>query len=457
MRKLIGDKAFYKYVFALVVPIMIQQGITSFVNLLDNIMVGALGTEAISAVSISNQILLIFQLAIFGGIGAISIYSAQFYGKGDMDGMRYSFRAKIIFCMIIAGLAFLILLLSGSFFISLFLQGESGGGDLALTAQYASGYMFIALIGFVPFCFSMGYAGTLRETGETMVPMLASVAAICVNLTFNWLLIYGNLGFPKWGVYGAAIATSMSRFVELGILIVYTHTHTRRFPFMTGAYRSLYIPGDLLKKIVITGLPLMSNEILWAVAMAAMNQSYSTRGLDVVAATNISTTTWDIFMIFMIAMGSAIQIIVGQHLGRGEIEKARDIDNKLLFLTLVLNVALGLVLILTAGVIPMLYNVPDSVRMLATKLHIIDGLILPVEAMVHSIYFTIRSGGRTMITFLFDSVYMWILPVPLAFFLCRFTALDIVVVFAIVQSASVIKMIIGLLMLRSDFWAKKIV
>ncbi len=457
MRKLIGDRQFYKMVFALVIPIMIQQGITSFVNLLDNIMVGALGTEAISAVSISNQILLIFQLAIFGGLGAISIYGAQFYGTKDMDGMRYAFRTKFIFCLLISALAAVILLLFSPTFISLFLRGDSNGGDLALTAQYAAGYITIILVGFVPFTFSQAYAGTLRETGETFMPMVASVAAILVNLVFNWLLIYGNLGFPKWGVYGAAVATSMSRFVELVILIIYTHRNLTRFTFMQGVYRSLKVPADLLKRIVITGWPLLLNEIMWSMSMTVMSQSYSTKGLDVVAATNIASTTWNIFMIFMIAMGSAVQIIVGQHLGMGEIEKAREIDSKLIFLTFVMNVVLGIILLACSGLIPLLYNVPESVRSLATQLHIISGLILPVEALVHVIYFTIRSGGRTMITFLFDSVYMWVVPVQLAYCLCHFTTLPIIPVYAIVQFSSIIKVIIGLLMLRSDFWAKKIV
>ena len=457
MKKLIGDKHFYKYVFALVIPIMIQQGITSFVSLLDNIMVGALGTEAISAVSISNQILLIFYLAIFGGVGAISIFSAQFYGKGDMEGMRFSFRAKILFSLIISGIALALLLTFSPNFIALFLQGESNGGDLALTAEYAVNYIRIILIGFIPFTISQAYASTLRETGQTFVPMLASVLAILVNLVFNWLLIYGNLGFPKWGVLGAAAATSLSRYIEVVILVVYTHARKKKYPFMKGLYRSLKVPLPLLKRIAVTGLPLLANEVLWAFGMTAQTQSFSTRGLDVVAATNISATTWNIFMIFMIAMGNAVQIIVGQHLGRGEIKKAREIDTKLIFLTLVMNLGLGAILIACSGAIPMLYNVPDSVRSLAASLHVISGFILPIESLVHVIYFTIRSGGRTLITFLFDSVYTWVVPVQLAFCLCHFTVIPIITVYLIVQLAAVLKMIIGLLMLRSDFWARKIV
>ena len=457
MRRFIGDKEFYKYVFALVIPIMIQQGITSFVNLLDNVMVGALGTEAISAVSISNQLYFNCQLAVFGGLSAVAIFGAQFYGNGDMEGMRYSFRAKFVFSLAIIVATFIILLTAGDYFIQLFLTGESGGGDLALTAASAGQYMRVMLIGFIPFVLSQSYAGTLRETGQTVWPMAASVTGILTNLCLNWLLIYGHLGFPKWGVFGAAVATTISRYVELTILVVYTHRNPEKYPFMKGAYRSLRVPADLTKKILRTGVPLFANEFLWAFGITATSQSFSLYGLEAVAATSIVNTVWSLFMIVMVAMGSAVQIIVGQHLGMGEIKEAREIDAKLIFMDLLMNIVLSAILISCSPYIPLLFNVGDSVRGLASRLMVVDGLVLPIEAVVHVIYFTIRSGGRTGITFLFDSVYQWCVPVALAFFLSRFSSLPLLTVYAFVMFSAVIKMVIGLFMLRSDFWARKIV
>ena len=458
MRRFFGDRQFYKYVFALVVPIIIQQGITSFVNLLDNIMVGVLGTEAISAVSISNQIIFIYQLAIFGGLSAVAIFGAQFYGKGDMEGMRYSLRAKLIFSIVLSAATIILLCFLGDFFISLFLKGESAANDPVLTSSLANRYLLISYIGFIPFAISQSFAGTLRETGQTVVPMAASVSAIITNLVFNWLLIYGHLGFPKWGVAGAAAATALSRYVELVILVVYVLRHTNKeLTFMKGVVKSLYVPGDLTKTIIRTGLPLFTNEFMWSFGMTAINQSYSTYGLEAVAATSIASTAWNIFMIFMIAMGSAIQIIVGQRLGMGEIEEAREIDTKLITLSLLLNIALGALLILCSSRIPQLFNVEDSVRALAAAMLVVDGAVLPIEAFVHATYFTLRSGGKTLITFLFDSVYSWIVPVPLAFFLCRFSGLPILTVFAIVQFSAAIKMVIGIFMLKRGSWANKIV
>ena len=457
MRRFIGDKEFYKHVFILVIPIIIQQGISSVVNLLDNIMVGVLGQEAISSVSISNQLITISMLAVFGGLSAISIYSAQFYGSGNMEGMRYAFRSKIILGAIIAVVTIILLLNFGDIFTDLFLKGDANGGDIALTLTYAKKYMQVILVGMVPFTLTQAYAGTLRETGQTFVPMVASVAAILTNLVFNWLLIYGHLGFPKWGVFGAAVATSLSRYLEFAILVIYTHTHTRRYIFMQGAFRSLYVPAALVKKMFITGIPLFMNEFLWSFGMTAISQSYSVKGFDVVSATTISSTAWNMFMVFMVAMGSAIQIIVGQELGMGEIEKARDTDAKLIVLNLGLNLAVGIVLIVVSPYIPLLFNVNASIREMARMMLIINGAVLPIESTVHSLYFTIRSGGKTFITFLFDSVYTWLVPLPLAFFLCRLTSMDIVLIYGIVQFSSVIKMLIGLFVLKKGTWAEKIV
>ncbi len=457
MKRFIGDKEFYKHVFMLVIPIMIQQGITSVVNLLDNIMVGVLGQEAISSVSISNQIITISQLAVFGGLSAISIYSAQFYGGCDYEGMRYAFRSKIVLGAIIAAATIVILLNFGSTFTGLFLKGDANGGDITLTLSYAESYIKVILVGLVPFTLSQAYAGTLRETGQTFIPMVASVAAILTNLCFNWLLIYGHLGFPKWGVFGAAVATSLSRYLEFAILVIYTHAHSRKYAFIQGAFRSLYVPSALIKKMFITGVPLFMNEFLWSFGMTTISQSYSVKGFDVVSATTIAATTWNIFMVFMVAMGSAVQIIVGQQLGMGEIEKAKDTDAKLLVLNLLLNATVGVLLIIVSPYVPLLFNVSGEIREMARLMLIINGAVLPIEATVHSIYFTIRSGGKTFITFLFDSVYTWIVPLPLAFFLCRFTSMGIVPIYGIVQFSATIKMIIGLFMLKRGTWAEKII
>ena len=457
MRRFIGDKAFYKSVLTLLIPIIIQQFITSFVSLLDNIMVGSLGTEAISAASIANQVMMVFALAVFGGMSGASIFGAQFYGKGDMDGMRHTFRVKMYFGVLVSAAAILVYLLFGESFIASFLKGESNGGDMVLTLKSGCNYLDIMLWGLPPFALVQVYAGTLRESGETRAPMFAGICAILTNLFGNWVLIFGNLGAPKLGVEGAAIATVISRYVELAIVAVHAHRHTAKYVFLAGAYKSLYVPGRLVGRITRTAAPLLVNEILWSLGMTFINQFYSSRGLNAVAALNITGTAWNLFCVIMFAMGSAVSIMVGQRLGAGKMAEARDVDRKLIFLTEVLHVIIGLGMILASPLVPRLYNVGPDVQDLTRRLLIIAGCALPIHSFAHVTYFTIRSGGRTVITFFFDAVYTWTVTVPLAFILTRYTDWNIITIYLCVQFIDILKVVIGLFMLRSDFWARNVV
>ena len=457
LSRFIGDKAFYRSVLVLLIPIIIQQFITNFVSLLDNVMVGSLGTEAISAASIANQIMMVYCLAIFGGLSGASIFGAQFYGKGDMDGMRYTLRFKLYFAILCSAAAILIYIVFGESFIASFLQGESNGGDLDLTLRSGCAYLDIMLWGLPPFALVQVYAGTLREAGETRAPMFAGICAILTNLFGNWVLIFGHLGAPALGVEGAAIATVVSRWIELAIVAVFAHRHEDRYPFFAGAYKSLYVPGKLAGRIVRTGAPLLINEILWSLGMTFINQFYSSRGLNAVAALNITGTAWNLFCVIMFAMGSAVSIMVGQRLGAGQMEEARDVDRKLIFLTEVIHVIIGTAMILTSSLIPKLYNVGPEVQDLTRQMLIIAGIALPIHSFAHVTYFTIRSGGRTVITFFFDALYTWVVTVTAAFLLTRFTDWSIVQIYLCVQFIDVLKVVIGLIMLRSDFWARNVV
>ena len=452
-----GNRAFYRSVLTLLIPIIVQQFISSFVSLLDNVMVGSLGTEAISATSIANTVLNVLMLAIFGGLSGAGIFSAQFYGRGDMEGMRHTFRFKMYFGLIITILAIAVYLLFGENFIASFLRGESNGGNLELTLHEGVDYLRVMLWGQIPFALVQIYAGTLREAGETRAPMVAGICAICTNLFLNWVLIFGNLGAPAMGVRGAALATVISRYVELAIVVTHAHRNTDKYEFFRHAYRSGYVPPRLIGRIARMGFPLLINEILWSLGMTLINQFYSTRGLNAVAALNITGTAWNLFCVIMFAMGSAVSIMVGQRLGAGELEEARDVDRKLIVLTEIIHILIGAAMIIAAPTVPKLYNVTPEVRDLTRRMLVIVGLSLPLHSFAHVTYFTIRSGGRTMITFLFDAVYTWAVTVTLAFCLTRLTDLPIVEIYFCVQFIDVIKLVIGLLMLRSDFWAQNVV
>lgn len=456
-RRLIGDKAFYKMVLGVAVPMMIQNGITNFVSLLDNIMVGRIGTEQMSGIAIVNQLLLVFNLAIFGAISGVGIFGAQFYGCKNHKGVQHTFRFKIYICAAIVLLGSLILLNGGEQLILLYLHGEDNGQALQATLGYGKQYLWVMLFGLLPFGAEEIYASTLRECGETRVPMAAGVAAVCVNLVFNYLLIFGKLGFPCLGVVGAAVATVISRYVQAAIVIVWTHIHAGRMPFIAGAYRELRVPGQLAGSIARKGTPLMCNEILWAAGMAVLTQCYSMRGLDAVAALNISTTISNLFSVIYMAMGSAISIIVGQLLGAGKMEEARDTDAKLITFSVLSCFVLGSLLILLAPLFPMLYNTTGSVKQLAASLLRVAAGCMPIAAFMHASYFTLRTGGKTIVTFLFDSVFLWCVSTPAAYVLSRFTALPMVPLYLSCQLLDIIKCVIGFVLVKKGVWVNNLV
>lgn len=456
-KKLIGDKAFYAMVLGVLVPIVIQNGITNFVGLLDNIMVGRIGTEQMSGIAIVNQLLLVFNLAIFGAVSGAGIFGAQFFGCKNHKGVQQTFRFKFYICtaIVIAGIT--LLLLRGEDLILLYLHGDENQAALEATLAYGKEYLLVMLLGLAPFVIEEIYAGTLRECGETKVPMVAGVIAVLVNLVLNYLLIFGYLGCPKLGVVGAAVATVVSRVVQLVIVVVWTHTHADRMPFIVGAYKEWRIPSPLTWKIISKGTPLMFNEILWSAGMAILNQCYSMRGLEAVAALNISTTISNLFSIVFAAMGNAISIIVGQLLGAGKMEEAKDTDTKLIAFSILSCVVCGGAMALLSELFPLLYNTSGEVRSLAGALLRVAACCMPLWAFMHATYFTLRTGGKTVITFLFDSVFLWVASIPVAYVLSRYTALPLLRIYTSICMLDIIKCVIGFILVKKGVWLNNIV
>ena len=453
LRRYIGDRAFYRRVFAIAIPIIIQNGITNFVSLLDNIMVGRVGTLQMSGVSIVNNLIFVFTLCIFGASSGAGIFTAQYHGCGDHENVRHTFRFKLICSVLIAALGVSVFLSLGRPLIGLYLKGEGDPAEAALTLEHGLAYLRVMLWGLLPFALSNAYSGTLRECGQTRVPMVAGICAVFVNLGLNYVLIFGHFGAPALGVRGAALATVISRYVELGIVATWTQCHGKEHPFIRGAFRSLRIPSSLLSDILLKGSPLLVNEFLWACSMAVMNQCYSTCGLNVVPAMNISSTMYNLGSVVYIAMGSAVGIIMGQMLGANQPEDAvRDSNRKLITAGVISGVVFGGLMAATAGAFPLLYNTEPQVRQLATRLILTSALFLPVNSYTHATYFTLRSGGQTMVTFLFDSCFQWLLCVPLAFCLRRFTAISIIPLYFICQGTDLLKSVLGFIMLKQGKW-----
>ena len=454
----IGDRAFYRRAIVTAAPIILQNLITNFVAMLDNIMVGLLDTAQISAVTIANNnLLFIFNLCMFGCVSCGGIFTTQFYGSGDQRGIRHTFRFKLISCTLLTALAAAIFWFGTDPLVGLYLRGEGDPVLAAATLEYGRQYLHIMIWGLIPFAVTNAYAATLRECGEPAVPMYAGFAATAVNLVLNYLLIFGRFGAPRLEIAGAAIATVISRYVELLIVMLWTHRHTEKNPYAKGLYRGFHIPAPLLRQIILRGLPLLLNELLFSGGLAFLNQCYSLCGLDVVPALSISSTIYNLTVVVTRSLGITVGILTGQMLGADLPEQQiRDDNRRLIVLSVFSGVVFGGITAALGGVFPKIFNTTNEVRQLATWLILLSAVFLPLQAYNLPAYFTLRSGGKTVTTFLFDSGSIWLLMVSTAFILTRYTALPILTVFTLTNAMEGIKCIIGGVLIRKGSWIQNL-
>ncbi len=455
---LIGDKALYRQVLTVALPIILQNLITNLVSMLDNVMVGQLSTAQIGAVTIvNNNLLFILNVCLFGGAAGAGIFATQFYGSGNHEGIRYTVRFKLFMCLMLAAVGIGVFTLGSDRLIRLYLQGEGDAQLRAETLRYGKEYLFIMLLGVLPFAVNNVYASTLRECGHPMVPMIAGIVAMGVNLVGNYILIFGHFGAPQMGVAGAAAATVLSRYVEAIIVITWAHLNSKKSPYFKGLYRSPYIPASLLKSIAIKGVPVLANEAAYTIGMAFLNQCYSTCVLEVVPALSISTTIYNLMAVTFRSLGNAVGIIMGHKMGAGtERDMVYEDNKKVLALSVLTGVVFGGATVALANVFPSLFNTTDSVRQLATDLIIISAVMMPLQAYIFSVYFTLQAGGKTVVTFMFDGGAIWFLMIPIAFIFSRYTAVNILVIFTLCNAVDLVKCFIGYYFLRRRDWIQNL-
>lgn len=456
-KKYIGDRDFYLFALGIAVPMIVQNLITNFVSMLDNIMVGQVGTMQMSGVSIVNQFVFVFNLTIFGAVSGASIFGTQFFGKGDHEGQKYTFRFRLIMAAVLIIAGSFLLNRFGKDLVSLFLSKDDEPAMRQATLDYAMEYLSVIIWSFIPFGIGQAYTSVVRECGETKIPMIGSMAAIGVNLFLDYGLIFGKFGFPQMGVKGAAVATVIAKIVEAGVVIGWAHGNPEKNRYIKGLYHGFYIPKNLAWQIFVKGSPLLANEFLWSMGMSVIAQCYSVCGLEVVAARNIASTLNNLFSVVFTQIGASIGIIVGAKLGAGKLEEAKDVDNKLIFFSIVSTVIISVCMLPMAQLFPQIYNTEESIRELAGYFIVIQALSMPIWAYTNACYFTLRSGGKTGITFLFDFLFTWLVMIPLAFGLTHFTRMDIHLLFAVVTFSEAVKAVIGHFMVKSDVWIHNMV
>jgi putative MATE family efflux protein len=446
-------KDFYMHALRLAVPMMIQNGITTFVSMLDNLMIGQVGTEAMSGVAIANQLITVWYLMVFGALSGVGIFTTQYYGRKEEEGIRNTFRLMLILAVFLVLFGILFFLFTGQSLIGLYLSDRESDAA-ALTGSLSWTYLQIILLSFLPYAMTQTFSIALRSCSETVIPMQASVLAVLANLVGDYVLIYGKAGAPALGVSGAAIATVLSRFAEFLFLFVRVRLRIGRFPYLQGVFRHFHIPGALVRQCLVRSAPLMANETLWSMSQAALSQSYSLRGLTVVAAYNICLTLSNVFSICFLAMGSAIGILIGQELGSGRTETVQDDALRLTRFSIFLCCLTSALMALVSFVFPDLYNTSAEVRTLARRMILVCALLTPLDAGANGLYFTIRSGGQVLVTMVFDSLFCWSVQVPVSYALVCLTDLPVLAIYAVILSLVALKCVLGYVLVKRGKWIR---
>ena len=435
----------------LALPIMATSLVQMLYNLTDMAWIGRLGAGAVTAVGSAGMYTWFSQgFAILARTGG-QVKTAHCLGAGENDSAAQYARGALQLGILFAVLYGLVSLFGASRLIGFF---KLNSPEVIAQAEW---YVRIAC-GLVIFSYLNAIlTGLLTAAGNSRTPFIVNVAGLVFNVVLDPVLIFGIGPFPKLGVLGAALATVIARYIEAFIIIIWAHSHKEKNRYLEGAYTGFGMPKGELKAIIIKGFPLMFNEVLWAAGMTTVTQCYSIRGLEVVAGLNIATTITNLFNIIYIQLGACISIVVGQYLGAGELKKAKDADNKMIVFSVFCCALVAGVMLVIGRFFPQIYNTSEQIKELATSFIAVSAIIMPFCSFSHASYFTLRSGGKTLVTFLFDSVFTWVVVVPTAFVLAHYTGLGIVSVYFFVQATELIKVAIGYFMVRSNVWLVQMV
>ena len=442
-KKYFGDKAFFKSTLIIAIPLMMQQLVSTAVNLLDNLMIGQLGDHALAGVAAVNRYFMIAIFGTFGILGAASVFMAQFYGSDDDEHMQQTFRYSIISSSIVMSFFISIALAFPEQIIRFFVDND-------LVVAQGIQYIFISGLSFIPTMFSMAIASAMRSTGDTKAPLIASVFSMLTNLFFNYILIYGHFGFPALGVMGAALGTLIARIVEL--VIVSYALRKGFYRFKSPVAHLFKISKTLIKAISLKALPLSLNEIAYAAGMALLLRFYGTRGADVISGYSITATIADLFFTMNAGMSIATTILVSQALGANKIKEARDNGYRLLGFGVVISVVFGVLLFLSSFLVPHLYDVSTNAIWIAQTFLRIMSVLFWIYILNTTVYFILRAGGDTKSTLLLDSGYMWAVNLVCVGIATYYTNWSILGLYLVGQSTDILKMIIALRFVHKEKW-----
>ena len=444
------DKLFYKTLVMLCIPIIIQNLISTLVNMVDTVMVGSLGEVSVASIGIANQYFFLFNMALSGIIGGAGIFMAQFYGKGDKDSIKKITGLSVIAALILGLLFFMLAVFFPNVIIHFFSHDP-------LVVKEARSYFLV--IGFcypimaISYIFSMGS----RSVRNPKLGMICSSIALVVNIILNYCLIFGNLGLPALGVKGAALATVIARIVEFILIISYVYFIKKDYILKFNLKDFKLIDKDFINTFISKTLPVFINDTTWAIGTILYSVAYSQAGTSAIAASQIATSTGNFFIITSVCIGIGASIMLGNELGADRIDTAIIYAKKFSKLVVIVGLICGGLLILNIPILLKMFSVSSDLAPDITKIFFIMGIMLALRAFNTLIVIGIlRSGGDTKYSLYLELGCMWFASIPLTF-VAAFKGAPIYILVLLSYSEEIVKFIFGVPRALSKKWANNIV
>lgn len=449
MKKIFRDKMFFKTMFMLAIPITLQSFITSSLNFIDTMMVGSLQEAAISAVGLANQYMFIFTLCIMGINAGANVFMSQMWGKRDITGIKTYLGVDLTVGMV-ASCLFGALAFFGPEIIMEIMTPDSEVIELGID------YLRVVAVSCLFMNFTQAYSTALRSTEQTKLPMYGSLIGVGLNIILNWIFIFGKFGAPAMGVAGAALATTLSRLVEMLFIIGIVYMSKNK---VAAKIKEMFnYKLSTLATYFKTSWSVITNELIFSAGTAAYSVAYAKISTNASATMQISSTIINMFFIFLTGVGTAAAIMIGNRVGAGEEKRAKEYANHVAILAPFIGIVLGIIMWLSAPIVSGWFDIQPETYNAAVMVLRIMAVFMPLRSfnaiMIIGVF---RGGADTTYSMLVQAVTIMCYSVPLAFIGAMLLKWPVHLVFLLVCTEEVIKMPFELWRLKSGRWMKNLV
>ncbi|ELC8370107.1 MATE family efflux transporter [Clostridium perfringens] len=442
------DKRFYRLLFSIALPIAVQNLITFMVSMVDTLMVGALGGIQLSAVSIANNLFFVLTILMFGLAGGSNIMISQYWGKGNVKTIHKILAIMYRVCLLITGIFIFIALFLPKYFMGIFTTDKA-------VIDFGASYLRIVCIGYLFYSITNCTIMMLRSVKTVSISIIVYTASLVVNSILNWIFIFGNLGAPELGIRGAAIATVCARITEFSIVLVFMFIYERKIGLKIE--HLLKLDKEILKDYVGLCTPVLCNELLWAIGASMISVIVGRMGTEVVAANSINGVAHQFVTVFIFGMSNATAVIIGNTIGEGKKEKAKEYAYSIGIFSVVMGCISGLMILLIKPFVVNFYNVSYSTKLIAMEIMTVTSGIIVFQSLASNFMMgVLRGGGDAKFVLINDLIFMWLVAIPGGFFVAFVLEIPVALVFLVIKCDEILKSLTSVYRVISGKWVNDV-